>query len=45
MARGYERMTETLLAGFSERDLADLERVAGLLALALDQYPPASRGG
>jgi DNA-binding MarR family transcriptional regulator len=42
MEQGYERMTETLLAGFSERDLADLERVAGLLALALDHYQPAS---
>ena len=45
MERGYERMTETLLAGFSGRDLADLERVAGLLAGALDRYQPGSHRG
>jgi DNA-binding MarR family transcriptional regulator len=45
MERGYERMTETLLAGFSERDLTDLERVAALLAGALDVYQPGSRHG
>jgi DNA-binding MarR family transcriptional regulator len=38
MERGYERMTETMLAGFTEPELADLERVVARLAEALDGY-------
>jgi len=38
MQRGYERMTETMLAGFTDPELADLERVVARLAEALDGY-------
>ena len=38
MQRGYERMTETMLADFSGPELAELERVVGRLAEALDGY-------
>jgi DNA-binding MarR family transcriptional regulator len=38
MERGYERMTETMLAGFTDPELADLERVVARLAEALDGY-------
>jgi DNA-binding MarR family transcriptional regulator len=38
MQGGYERMTEAMLAGFADHELADLERVVGRLADALDGY-------
>jgi len=38
MQRGYERMTETMLAGFTDPELEDLERVVARLAEALDGY-------
>jgi DNA-binding MarR family transcriptional regulator len=38
MQRSYERMTETMLAGFTDPELADLERVVARLAEALDGY-------
>jgi DNA-binding MarR family transcriptional regulator len=45
MQRGYERMTETMLAGFTDHELADLERIVGRLAEALDGYPRRSGVG
>jgi DNA-binding MarR family transcriptional regulator len=45
MQRGYERMTETMLASFADDELADLERVVGRLAEALDGYEPQSGVG
>jgi DNA-binding MarR family transcriptional regulator len=45
MQRAYERMTETMLGGFSDPELADLERVVGRLAEALDGYQPRSGVG
>jgi len=45
MQRGYERMTETMLAGFADHELADLERVVGRLADALDGYQRRSGVG
>ena len=38
MQRGYERMTETMLGGFTDAELADLERVVARLTEALDGY-------
>lgn len=45
LQRGYERMTETMLAGFTGPELEALERVVGRLAEALDGYQPRSGVG